>query len=48
MNSLYKQTNKKLINTEKLNECALSIPLHPRLSDDDVEKVISSIKSFYV
>ena len=48
MNSLYKQTDKKLINTEELNESALSIPLHPRLSDDDIEKVIGSIKSFYV
>ena len=48
MNYLYKQTDKKLINTERLNDIALSIPLHPRLSDDDVEKVISSIKSFYI
>tara|TARA_B100000029_G_scaffold14811_1_gene15292 strand:- start:1275 stop:2387 length:1113 start_codon:yes stop_codon:yes gene_type:complete len=48
LNSLYKQTDKKLINTEKLNDIALSIPLHPRLNDDDIDKVINSIKSFYI
>ena len=46
MNSLYKQIDKKLTNCEKLNEDALSIPLHPRLSDDDVSKVVDAIKSF--
>ena len=46
MNSLYKQMDNKLTNCEKLNEDALSIPLHPRLSDDDVSKVVDAIKSF--
>ncbi len=32
-----------LPNAEALNECGLNIPLHPRLSDDDVEQVIDAI-----
>lgn len=46
MNKIYK-TNDKLINSEKLNETCLSIPLHPRLSGEDVEYIISKIKNFY-
>jgi len=36
-----------LPNTEKLGESGLNIPLHPRMSDDDVERVVGSIYSFY-
>ena len=47
LNSLYGQTDLRLANCEQLNEYALSIPLHPRMNDDDVWRVISTIKSFY-
>jgi len=47
LNSLYGQMDVKLTNCEQLNEEALSIPLHPRMSDGDVEKVIAKIKYFY-
>lgn len=46
MNPLYKQMNVKLKNSEILNEDCLSIPLHPRLSSDDVNKIIDLIKNF--
>ena len=46
MNSLYGQMDKRLPNCEQLNEDALSIPLHPRLTNNDVEKIINSIKKF--
>ena len=46
MNSLYRQTEKRLPVAERLNEEALCIPLHPALSDDDVERVIDAIKRF--
>ncbi len=46
MNPLYKQMDKRLPNCEKLNEDALSIPLHPRLTENDVEKIINTIKEF--
>lgn len=36
-----------LENSVVLNETALSLPLHPRLTDAQVEKVIWSVKSFY-
>jgi dTDP-4-amino-4,6-dideoxygalactose transaminase len=36
----------KLPVCERLNEEALSIPLHPGLSDADVDKIISSLKKF--
>ena len=44
MNSIYKQTDIQLPNSEKLNETALSIPLHPRLTDDEVTLIIDKIK----
>lgn len=47
LNGLYGQTNQRLKNCERLNEEALSIPLHPRLTDDDVAKVIRTIRQFY-
>jgi aminotransferase len=34
----------KLENTEKLNDDALSLPLHPNLSDADVAKVITEVR----
>jgi dTDP-4-amino-4,6-dideoxygalactose transaminase len=46
MNPLYKQLEKKLDNTEILNETALSIPLHPRLTDEEVDYIIDEIKYF--
>jgi dTDP-4-amino-4,6-dideoxygalactose transaminase len=47
LNRLYGQTDCRLKNCEKLNEEALSIPLHPRLSDADVERVIHEVRKFY-
>ena len=46
LNKIYEQMDKKLPNSEELNEEALSIPLHPSMSWDDVEKVISEIINF--
>ena len=47
LNDLYGQRNVRLSNCEQLNQDALSIPIHPRMSDLDVEKVISKIKLFF-
>ena len=47
LNPIYGQIDKRLPNCEQLNEDALSIPIHPRLSDLDVDKVIKSIISFF-
>ncbi len=47
MNPLYKQMEKTLPNCEQLNEDALSIPIHPRLTDEEVEYIVSKIKAFY-
>jgi aminotransferase len=46
LNPLYKQTDVRLVNSEALNEDLLSIPLHPRLSSDEVNKIVSLIKKF--
>jgi dTDP-4-amino-4,6-dideoxygalactose transaminase len=48
MNPIYGQMNKKLPNSEVLNKNALSIPLHPRLSDSDVNFVIEEIRNFFL
>lgn len=47
LNKLYGQEEKSLPNTEMLNEKALSIPLHPRLTNSEVSLVIEKIKQFY-
>lgn len=46
LNPLYKQMDIRLENCETLNEDCLSIPLHPRLDDNDVDKIITTIKKF--
>jgi len=47
LNPLYRQTDRRLPSTERLNDEALSIPLHPRLTDDEVAKVIRAVRSFF-
>ena len=46
LNELYEQMDKRLPNSEILNEEALSIPLHPNMSEEDIVKVINEIKNF--
>lgn len=46
LNKIYNQMDVKLENCEKLNEDCLSIPLHPRLTDIEVEKVVDKINNF--
>ena len=36
-----------LINSEKLNECALNLPLHPNLSEADVHYIVGLISDYY-
>lgn len=45
LNPIYK-SKARLPATLKLNDEGLSIPLHPRLSDEDVDRVISAIRRF--
>lgn len=47
MNKIYGQKGFELPNAERLNEEALSIPLHPKLTDEDVDSVIWHIKAYY-
>ena len=47
LSPIYKQTDIILPNTEKLNLYALSIPLHPRLTEKEVEFVVNTIRRFY-
>jgi aminotransferase len=48
LNPLYRQQDVRLSNCEQLNQDALSIPIHPRMSDADVEKVVDRIRVFYL
>ncbi|MFN8171173.1 MAG: DegT/DnrJ/EryC1/StrS family aminotransferase [Candidatus Nanopelagicales bacterium] len=43
---IYGQTDVRLPNCELLNETALNVPLHPRLTDADVERVCELIIDF--
>lgn len=45
MNPIY-NSNASLPNCEQLNEDGLNIPLHPGLSDNDIDKVVSIIKKY--
>ena len=47
LNELYNQINISLINTEILNKEALSLPIHPRLSEEQIKHICDLIKSFY-
>ncbi len=46
LNSLYNQTDVTLKNSETLNEDCLSIPIHPRLTENDIYYIIDKIKEF--
>jgi aminotransferase len=46
LNKLYGQMDVRLPNCETLNESALSIPLHPRLTDNEVDKIVDLFKKF--
>ncbi|MDX9933034.1 MAG: DegT/DnrJ/EryC1/StrS aminotransferase family protein [Bacteroidales bacterium] len=46
LNPIFKHFNLRLPNAEKLNAEGLNIPLHPRLSDGDVDKIVSLVKTF--
>jgi aminotransferase len=45
LNPIY-NSNAELPNSERLNEEALNIPLHPRLSKKEIEYIIDKIKSY--
>lgn len=47
MSPLFNQMQVSLKNCEQLNKDALSIPIHPRMTNDDVKKVIFCIKEFF-
>ena len=44
MNAIY-HSQARLPNSERLNEEALSIPLHPNLSQGDIDKVVTEIRA---
>lgn len=46
MNGIYGQLEVRLPNSEQLNRTALSLPIHPRMSDSEVEKVADLTQQF--
>lgn len=47
MNKIYKNTQ-KLKNCEELSETALNIPLHPKLSKNDIDKIITLLRNYKI
>lgn len=47
LNALYGQTGRRLPNCERLNDEALSLPLHPRLTLDEAARVAAAVRRFY-
>ncbi len=47
MNAIY-GSKSQLPNVERLNEEALSLPIHPRLTHNEVDKILSAIRAFRV
>ena len=41
------RSRKKLPNAELLNEITLNLPLHQNLSDNDVDKIVKTVKNFF-
>jgi aminotransferase len=48
LNPLYNQLAQSLPNSQQLNIDALSLPLHPRLSLDDANMVVTAVRKFYL
>jgi dTDP-4-amino-4,6-dideoxygalactose transaminase len=46
MNPIYGQDDVCLPNCEKLNQRALNLPLHPRMTDTDVAKIIGLVINY--
>ncbi len=46
MNPIYQSQHLTLPNCEQLNREGLNLPLHPRLSDSDIDRVIQGIRDF--
>ena len=46
LNSIYGQLDLRLPNCEMLNEDCLNIPLHPRIDENDLDKIIDLIRRF--
>lgn len=42
----YYRTDYRLVDSERLNEEGLNLPLHPRLSHSDIEEVVEAVRSF--
>ena len=45
MNPIYK-SDAKLPVCERLNEEGLNLPIHPNLSEADVDKIVEKVKAF--
>jgi len=45
MNPIYK-SSARLPASERLNEEGLNLPLHPNLSEGDLEKILSAVRGF--
>ena len=48
LNLYSKYAKKALPNSEFLNETGLNLPLHPKLTDNDMDKIISLIKKWTI
>lgn len=46
LNKIYGSMDVRLKNTEELNEIALNIPIHHRMTDDETSQVIEGLKAF--
>lgn len=46
MNKIYSFEG-SLVNTERLSETALNIPLHPNITENEMETIVSEVKSFF-
>lgn len=44
---VFKQSTRRLSNTELIARTALSIPLHPRITESDMDKIVKLIKQFF-
>jgi aminotransferase len=47
LNPIYK-SSAKLPVCEQLNEEALNLPMHPNLSDEDVERIVAAVRTFHI
>ena len=43
----HKFEKNEMINTKKISECVLSLPMYPELTKNDIDEIVNAISEFF-